>query len=180
MLLGVVGEVGRAAARRPPSSPARRPRCASCLSFWLSASLILPSASALHADSSSPSGQRGLLPRHLLGAAARLASSSSCAPISSRMPSCATVERLDDVVFADTSSAPPSTMMIESFEPATTSSMSLYSSCWNVGLSTHLPWTRPTRTPAIGLGERNLRLRSARTTPRRARGRRRRSPGPPR
>ncbi len=49
-----------------------------------------------------------------------------------------------------TSSAPPSTIMIESFEPATTSSMSLYSSCWNVGLSTQLSCMRPTRTAAIG------------------------------
>jgi len=32
-------------------------------------------------------------------------------------------------------------------------SMSLYSSCWKVGLSTQFPWIRPTRTPAIGVAK---------------------------
>ena len=49
-----------------------------------------------------------------------------------------------------TSSAPPSTITIESSEPATTRSMSVYSSCWKVGLRIQLPSTRPTRTAAIG------------------------------
>jgi hypothetical protein len=40
--------------------------------------------------------------------------------------------------------------MIESCEPATTMSMSLYGSCWKVGLRIQFSWTRPTLTAAIG------------------------------
>jgi len=51
---------------------------------------------------------------------------------------------------SDTSSAPPSTIMMASALPATMMSSSLYSSCWKVGFSTHCPWMRPMRTAAIG------------------------------
>ncbi len=47
-----------------------------------------------------------------------------------------------------TSTAPPSTMMIASSEPATTISTSEYSSCSKVGLRIQLPWIRPRRIPA--------------------------------
>ena len=47
---------------------------------------------------------------------------------------------------------PPSTMMMLSAVPATTMSMSLSSSCLTVGFTTNSPFTRPTRTPAIGSG----------------------------
>ncbi len=49
-----------------------------------------------------------------------------------------------------TSSAPPSTITIESFDPVMMRSMSLYSSCWKVGLMAHFPSRRPMRTPASG------------------------------
>ncbi len=49
-----------------------------------------------------------------------------------------------------TSSAPPSTITIASFEAASTRSMSDWPRCSKVGLATNWPSTRPTRTPAIG------------------------------
>ena len=75
--------------------------------------------------------------------------SSSCIVTSSPIPFCATLSA-STISASETSSAPPSTIMIESAEPATIMSMSENSSAWKVGLSTHFPSTRPTRTPAIG------------------------------
>jgi len=58
-------------------------------------------------------------------------------------------EPLDDLASVN-SSAPPSTMTIESRDPETVRSTSENSSCWKVGFSIHAPSTRPTRTAAIG------------------------------
>jgi hypothetical protein len=75
--------------------------------------------------------------------------SSSCIETISPMPFWA-ILRPSTMSSSETSRAPPSTIMIESAEPATTMSMSENSSAWNVGLRSHFPSTRPTRTPAIG------------------------------
>jgi len=77
------------------------------------------------------------------------ATSSSAASSSSRMPRCATSSALT-ISPSVSSSAPPSTITIESREPETVRSTSENSSCWNVGLRIHAPSTRPTRTAAIG------------------------------
>jgi hypothetical protein len=54
-----------------------------------------------------------------------------------------------DVVFLHLA-APTSIMLTKCLVPATTRSMSLYSSCSTVGFRTSLPSTRPTRTWAVG------------------------------
>ncbi len=65
------------------------------------------------------------------------------------MPLCAT-SRPFTISASVSSSAPPSTITIESAEPDTTMSTSENSSCWNVGLRIQAPSTRPTRTAAMG------------------------------
>ena len=65
------------------------------------------------------------------------------------MPFCATLSA-STISASDTSSAPPSTITIESEETLTTTSMVENSSCWNVGLRIQFPSTRPTRTAASG------------------------------
>src|SRR5213593_2525078 len=77
------------------------------------------------------------------------ATSSFAASSSSRMPLCAT-SRHFTISASVSSSAPPSTITIESFEPDTTMSTLENSSCWKVGFRIQAPYTRPTRTAAIG------------------------------
>ncbi len=79
----------------------------------------------------------------------RSATSSSAASISSRIPLCATSSPFT-ISASVSSSAPPSTITIESREPDTVRSTSENSSCWKVGLRIQAPSTRPTRTAAIG------------------------------
>ena len=57
--------------------------------------------------------------------------------------------------------APASTIMTESFVPATTRSSSLSSICWIVGLSVSLPSTVPTRTQPSGPSNGALEMWSA-------------------
>ena len=117
-----------------------------CLSSWLRASLILPLASSL-TRAETLEGISGFF--HVIFSARPLESISSWMAMSSWMPRCPTVIA-SSMSASVTSSAPPSTIMIESFDAATTMSMSLYGSCWKVGLRIHFSWTRPTRTAAIG------------------------------
>ena len=76
-------------------------------------------------------------------------SSSSWTATSSCSPFCATL-RASTISASEISPAPPSTIMMESFVPLTTTSTSENSSCWKVGFRIHFPSTRPTRTPASG------------------------------
>jgi hypothetical protein len=117
------------------------------LSAWLIASAIRAFASSV-TRAVTASAISGLV--HAIFSVRPAASISSfCIAISSRMPVWLTVS--DCTTSSSlTSRAPPSTITIESCEPATTKSRSEYSSCWNVGLRIQLPCTRPTRTPAIG------------------------------
>src|SRR6266699_3569482 len=77
------------------------------------------------------------------------ATSSLAASSSSRMPLWAT-SRAFTISASVSSSAPPSTITIESFEPDTTMSTSENSSCWKVGFRTQAPSTVPPRTAATG------------------------------
>src|SRR5947209_4248644 len=88
------------------------------------------------------------------------ATSSVAAASSSRIPLCATSSPFT-ISGSVSSSAPPSTMTIESAEPDTTMSTSENSSCWNVGFKIQAPSTRPTRTAAMGPFQGTLDISSA-------------------
>ena len=76
-------------------------------------------------------------------------SNSFCKPMSNLMASCAALIACSRSS-SETSFASPSTIVMESSEPATTSSKSASSSWLMVGLMRYSPLIRPTRTVAIG------------------------------
>ena len=112
----------------------------------VNASETLSSASSLTRATRSTGGSA--LTHSILGCCIA-STTSSLMSSRSLMPLCATSNALTTSASVS-SSAPPSTMTIDSREPETVRSKSENSSCWKVGFRIHAPSTRPTRTAAIG------------------------------